>query len=143
MNLNIEKSSIVRLSKKENPVVPDICCRLGCKLQCTPISYLGLPLSANPRRRKTSDLVISKVEEKLSGWKKKLLCRSGKVVLIKCVLNSLHICYMSLFLMPSVVWKKLVYLKTSFLWGGDKDKRGLAMVSRKICELPKEVGGLD
>lgn len=64
------------------------------------------------------------------------------MVLVKNVLNSLPIYYMSLFLMPACVRKKLVSLQTKFLWGGNIENRCIVPVKRNITELPKEKGGL-
>lgn len=44
--------------------------------------------------------------------------------------------------MPACVRKKLVALQTKFLWGGNKDNRGITPIKRSIIELRKEKGGL-
>ncbi|XP_020967397.1 uncharacterized protein LOC110266746 [Arachis ipaensis] len=76
-----------------------------------PVKYLGVPLGANPRLVKTWKPIIDKVEEKLSLWKAKVLSKAEKLVLIKSVLNSLLVYYLSLYKMPKAVAEKLISLQ--------------------------------
>ncbi|XP_016169174.1 uncharacterized protein LOC107611795 [Arachis ipaensis] len=91
-------------------------CRvLGCKDVTLPVKYLGVPLGANLRLVKTWKPIIDKVEEKLSLWKAKALNKAGKLVLIKSVLNSLPVYYLSLYKMPRAIAEKLISLQRRFL----------------------------
>lgn len=45
----------------------------NCRSQKLAISYLGLPLGANPSRKSTWQPVIEKVKKKLAAWKRKVL----------------------------------------------------------------------
>ncbi|XP_072076501.1 uncharacterized protein [Arachis hypogaea] len=87
-----------------------MCRLLGCKDAYLPDRYLGISLGANPKLVKTWKPVIDMVEEKLSLWKAKSLNKAGKLVLIKPVLNSLPIYYLSLYKMPKAVAEKITSL---------------------------------
>lgn len=63
-------------------------------------------------------------------------------MLINSVLNCLLTHYMSLYLMPSAVRKKLERIQNKFLWDGMNDKRFLIPVKRSVVELLGEIGGL-
>ncbi|MCH80102.1 LINE-1 reverse transcriptase like [Trifolium medium] len=66
----------------------------------------------------------------------------GRVVLLKSVLNSIPIFYLSFLKMPVKVWKQIVRLQRNFLWGGASQNRKIAWVSwDKVCR-PKNCGGL-
>nr|XP_029151527.1 uncharacterized protein LOC114925926 [Arachis hypogaea] len=92
-------------------MVHRMCLLWGCKEDTLPVKYLGVPLGANPRLVKTWKPIIDKVEEKLSLWKAKVLSKAEKLVLIKSVLNSLLVYYLSLYKMPKAVAEKLISLQ--------------------------------
>ena len=73
---------------------------MRCDVKCLPITYLGIPLGANPRSVETWRLVISKIRKKLSGWKSKVLSRVGRLTLIKSIINNLPMYFLGLFKMP-------------------------------------------
>nr|XP_025617990.2 transmembrane 9 superfamily member 7 [Arachis hypogaea] len=86
--------------------------------------------------------MIDKVEDKLSLWKAKTLNKAGKLVLIKSVLNSLPIYYLSLYKMPKAVVKKLISLQRRFLWSKENGRNGIPLVKWKVVMAPKKAGGL-
>ncbi|XP_016206964.1 uncharacterized protein LOC107647403 [Arachis ipaensis] len=114
----------------------------GCKEANLLVRYLGIPLGANPRRVKTWKPIIDKVEEKLSLWKAKVLNKAGKLVLIKSVLNSLPVYYLSLYKMPKAVAEKLISLQRRFLWSKEEGRNGIALVKWEVVQAPKKEGGL-
>ena len=63
---------------------------------------------------------------KLSSWKANLLSIGGRLTLIKAVLGSIGIYYMSIFKCPESVLKSLESRRASFFWGGSGDKRKMA-----------------
>ncbi|XP_072066858.1 uncharacterized protein [Arachis hypogaea] len=119
-----------------------MCCVLGCQEAALPVKYLGVPLGANPRLVKTWKPIIDKVEEKLSLWKAKILNKAGKLVLIKSVLNSLPVYYLSLYKMPKAVAEKLISLQRRFLWSKEDGRNGMALVRWEVVQAPKKFGGL-
>ncbi|XP_016168080.1 uncharacterized protein LOC107610554 [Arachis ipaensis] len=114
----------------------------GCKEGTLPVKYLGVPLGANPKLVKTWKPIIDKVEEKLSLWKAKVLNKAGKLVLIKSVLNSLPVYYLSLYKMPKAVAEKLISLQRKFLWNKEDGRNGMALVRWELVQAPKKLGGL-
>ncbi|XP_072078102.1 uncharacterized protein [Arachis hypogaea] len=122
--------------------VEHVCGLLGCKQATLPIRYLEISLGANPRLVKTWKPIIDKVEEKLNLWKAKVLNKSGKLVLIKSVLNSLPIYYLSLYKMPKAVANKLIALQRSFLWCKEDGSCGMPLVKWEVVQAPKKAGGL-
>ncbi|XP_025678312.1 uncharacterized protein [Arachis hypogaea] len=141
LSINFEKSSLIPINCEEQWI--QRMCRLwGCKEDTLPVKYLGVPLGANPRLVKTWKPIIDKVEEKLSLWKAKVLSKAGKLVLIKSVLNSLPVYYLSLYKMPQIVAKKLISLQRRFLWSKEDGRNGMALVRWEVVQAPKKLGGL-
>ncbi|XP_072062309.1 uncharacterized protein [Arachis hypogaea] len=114
LSINFEKSSLIPINCEEH-WVQRMCSLWGCKSDTLLVRYLGVPLRANPRLVKTWKPIIDKVEEKLSLWKSKVLNKAGKLVLIKSVLNSLTVYYLSLYKMLKAIAEKLISLQRRFL----------------------------
>ena len=78
--------------------------------------------------------IVSKIRQKLSLWKGTLLSRFGRLVLIKSVLQSIPIFYLSVFPMPKTTKNKIQSIMTHFVWKG-KESRGICKVAwMRICE---------
>ncbi|XP_028074760.1 uncharacterized protein LOC114277115 [Camellia sinensis] len=107
----------------------DFAILLNCKTQSIPLKFLSLPLGASPTRKKVWKLVIDKIKIRLAGWKMRFLSFAGKLTLIKSVLSSLPVCYLSLFKMPEGVAKEINRLQDAFLLGmGTELKRKIYLV---------------
>nr|XP_029153455.1 uncharacterized protein LOC114927581 [Arachis hypogaea] len=119
-----------------------VCGLLGCKQAVLPVRYLGISLGVNPRLVKTWKPIIDKVEEKLSLRKAKVLNKAGKLVLIKSVLNSLPIYYLSLYKMPKAVADKLIALQMRFMWCKGDGNDGIPLVKWEMVQAPKKARGL-
>lgn len=81
----------------------------------------------------TWDPIVRKVESRLAIWKRKLISQSGRLTLIKSVLNSLPLYCLSLFRIPVSVAKKLRQLQCRFFWGGDENSNRIANVSWDVA----------
>ncbi|XP_016173366.1 uncharacterized protein LOC107615862 [Arachis ipaensis] len=141
LSINFDKSNLIPVNC-EQEWVEHVCGLLGCKQAVLPIRYLGIPLGANPRLVKTWKPIIEKVESKLSLWKAKVLNKAGKLILIKSVLNSLPIYYLSLYKMPRAVANKLIALQRSFMWCTKDGAYGMPLVKWEVVQAPKKAGGL-
>ena len=87
--------------------------------------------------------VIDKIQCRLASWKAKILSRAGRLTLIKSVLNSMPVYYMSMFKMPKGVASKIVSIQRRFFWGGmSENRRGCTRIKWSDIQLPKEMGGL-
>ena len=87
---------------------------LLCKLAKLPISYLCIPLGANPKRISTWKPVVEKIEKRLAMWKAKPLLRVGRLTLIQSVFNNMPMYYMVAFKVPKVVVKRIILIQRNF-----------------------------
>ena len=88
-----------------------------CAVGSWPIKYLGLPLGGNPTKKIFWEPMITKVARRLDGWKRAFLSRGGRLTLIRFVLSSLPIYFLSLFRMPQGVANAIEKLMRDFLLG--------------------------
>ena len=106
------------------------------------LTYLGIPIEANPKSSVPWDLIVKKCEHRLAKWKQKQLSFVERVTLIKSVLNTIPIYFLSFFKILKKVVHKLVKLQRWFLWGVDTEHKKIAWVSNGSACLSKEKGGL-
>ncbi|XP_028062203.1 uncharacterized protein LOC114265575 [Camellia sinensis] len=141
LKINYQKSVIcvVRINKVFTSQVAEF---FNCKMKILPINYLGMPLGANPKRVSTWEPIIDKVKKRLASWKRRYLSLRGRITLIKSVLSSLPLYYMSIFKMPSKVANLIDKYQRSFLWGDSDNKRKLHLLNWKTSSVSKHFGGL-
>lgn len=104
--------------------------------------YLGILLGANPNKLATWEQVITRIQQKLAGWKAKLLSRAGRLVLIKSVLNSIPLYYMSIYKISKGVVKKMIQLQCQFFWQVRGNGINLSLIKWLIIQKSKIFGGL-
>ncbi|XP_072074421.1 uncharacterized protein [Arachis hypogaea] len=124
LKINYDKSVVIGINCGEE-TIDEACGILECNKAILSIRYLGIPLGANPKRVKTWDPIIKKVKERLKGWEGKFLTKVGKLVLIKAVLNSLPMYYLSMFKISKAVAARL------FLYS--RDFFGLRQMVERVC----------
>lgn len=143
LRINPEKSSIWFSSGCPEEEKERVMQRLGVKLAGEEERYLGVFISSPATQKDlTHELLVQKFHSRLAGWKTNLLSHAGRLALIKSVLGSIPVYYMSLNKIPTHTIKELESPMRKFLWGTlDKD-RYLSMVAwSKIC-MDVDEGGL-
>jgi hypothetical protein len=105
--------------------------------------YLGVFLQTNSRAQDaTENLLVDKSWGKFAGWKVNLLSPAGRVALIKYVMVSLPVYYMSIVILSTKNINELTTLQRKFFCGKLRSVRYLALISwDKICK-PKDEGGI-
>ncbi|GAU23785.1 hypothetical protein TSUD_26930 [Trifolium subterraneum] len=81
--------------------------------------HKSLPIGGNPRRIQFWLPLIEKIRKRLSGWKCKNLSIGGRLILLKSVLSSIPVYFLSFFKAPSGRgWKVYLFLVGSLVGGG-------------------------
>nr|GEZ18080.1 RNA-directed DNA polymerase, eukaryota [Tanacetum cinerariifolium] len=90
---------------------------LGCSIMKTPFKYLGVTVGGNMSNISAWDDIISKLNSRLSEWKVKTLSIGGRLMLLKSVLGSTPIYWMSLYKVPKSVLNSMEAIHRNFLMG--------------------------
>jgi hypothetical protein len=128
LKVNFYKSSLIGINL-DNDYTSSLANSVFCRSDTFPVRYLGLPLGANPSRLSTWKPVLSTIRAKLSTWKGNFLSMAGRLCLIKSVLSSLSLFYMSVFAMPKGIIKVISSLTRFFLWKGTSTSHGIFKVA--------------
>ena len=83
---------------------------LNCDVMNTPFKYLGLLVGGCHKRSAFWADVLERMKSILGSWKGRFLSLARIVCLIKFVLSSIPLFYVSLFKFPSLVLKEIVKL---------------------------------
>ncbi|GKE35216.1 RNA-directed DNA polymerase, eukaryota, reverse transcriptase zinc-binding domain protein [Tanacetum coccineum] len=110
-----------------------------CEPGSFPFPYLGLPIGLNMSRILNWQVLVDHFKARMSGWKANLLSTGGRLTLIKSVLESLGIYYLSIFKVPEIVVKSLESLRVAFFWVGHEHTKKIAWVksSNTLASLHK------
>ena len=141
LRLNREKSEFTGFGLSQDE--ESQCSRaLGTPMGTLPIRYLGLPLSTGQLRAADWQIVVGKVEQRLGGWKAKVLSKGGRLVLLRSVLSAIPTFYFSVFKIPTSIEQRSSGLMRRFFWKGSKEGRGMALVAWDDICTPTGQGGL-
>nr|GEU69533.1 hypothetical protein [Tanacetum cinerariifolium] len=105
------------------------------------VKYLGVPLV--PSRLVYCDCaeLIERIKRRVSDWKNKSLSFTGRAQLIRSVLESMHLCWASVFILPSSLILELEQVMRCFLWCQGEMKKGKAKVAwDALCLHMRECG---
>jgi len=127
LHINFFKSSLIGINVDDS-CLDEFAKSFFCRHDSLPCNYMGMPLGSNPRRISTLKPIIDKFWKKLTSWKGRMLSMAGRICLIKSVLNSLSLYFMSIFLMPKGICRLLTSIQRKFLWSG-------TVKMRKICKV--------
>ena len=81
------------------------------------MKYLGMPLGTSYKTTSIWNLIIEKMEKRLSGWKQLYLSKGGRLILLKITLSSLPTYLLSLFTIPKAMAARIESIQRNFLWG--------------------------
>ncbi|GKC68629.1 RNA-directed DNA polymerase, eukaryota, reverse transcriptase zinc-binding domain protein [Tanacetum coccineum] len=141
LHINLHKSKLLGLAV-ENDLVNLAANSIGCMTLSLPFSYLGVNIGGHMSRISSWDVVIDKVLKRLSKWKMKVLSVGGRLTLLKSVLGSTPIYYMSMFRAPIHVINKLESIRSHFFNGVDPNVRNTSFIKWDNVLASKEKGGL-
>ncbi|GJU04045.1 RNA-directed DNA polymerase, eukaryota, reverse transcriptase zinc-binding domain protein [Tanacetum coccineum] len=110
-----------------------------CKL---PVRYLGVPLIAKRLGVNECGCLVDKIKSRIHNWKNRYLSYAGRLQLIAAVLESIHVYWASVFLIPSTIIKDINRILKNFLWSQSEKNNGKAKVAWSYICRPKDKGGL-
>ena len=140
--VNKNKSKIFFSPNVSVQVKLDICQQLGIQATNNLGRYLGFPILHKGRNGNAYNFVIERVQDKLVGWKARVLSLAGKRVLINSASTPIVEYYMQCCALLAKVCKPVDKLHRDFLWVSTEEKRKLHLVNWNTVILPRDRGGL-
>lgn len=141
LSVNISKTSMFSCGVSEDKL-ERFNTVFGLSQAKLPIRYLGLPLSSKKLSIKDYDPLLLQIKKKLGSWTSKTLTMAGRLTLISSVIAGITGFWMSAFLLPKGVMRKINSLCSSFLWHGTIGISTGAKVAWEDLSTPKNEGGL-
>jgi len=74
---------------------------LHCRVGAFPFVYLGLPIGGDPRKLDFWRPILTCIISRLSNWKSKFLSFGGRLILLKYVMSSVPVYFLSFFKAPT------------------------------------------
>ncbi|KAJ9558860.1 LOW QUALITY PROTEIN: hypothetical protein OSB04_013474 [Centaurea solstitialis] len=147
LKINMRKSKIFGLGVQEEEV-HSWAMGVGCVGGSLPFSYLGIPVGASMSKKLNWRPVVEKVRSRLASWKARIISFGGRLTLVKSVLGSLPLYFLSLFRAPSGVISEIESIRKNFFWGGGRGggemlNKAHAWVNWDTCLKPFEKGGIN
>jgi len=115
---------------------------MSCRRGTIPFVYLGLPIGGDIRKISFWKPVVDRIVSRLSSWNHKFLSFGGHLVLLKSVLSSLPVYFLSFFKAPTGIISSIESVFKQFFWGGGEDFRKIAWINWDSICTPKEDEGL-
>jgi len=115
---------------------------LNCRRGSIPFVYLGLLIGGDSTKLSFWKPVIDRVVARLSSWNNKFLSFGGRLILLKYVLSSLPVYFLSFFKAPAGIISLIKFIFKRFFWGGSEDYKKIAWIKWDDICVPKEEGGL-
>ena len=140
LKVNVGKSEIVPVGEVNN--LDALANILQCRVDSLPMKYLGMPLGTYFKTASIWNLILEKMEKKLSRWKCLYLSEGGRLMLLKSTLLSLPTYFLSLFTIPKAVAARLESIQRNFLWGSSEGSFKYLLVAWENVCLPVRMGGL-
>jgi len=106
LKVNFSKSRIGGVGV-DHTVIQQFATILNCEVMKTPFKYLGLLVGGSHKRVSFWDGVLERVKNRLGRWKGRFLSLAERVYLIKSVLSSIPLFYLSMYKLPSAVLKEI------------------------------------
>ncbi|XP_058763698.1 uncharacterized protein LOC131637124 [Vicia villosa] len=124
LGINFHKSKLIGVNTSQH-FLEAASLYLSCKMESNNFEFLGIPIGFNPRKESTWQPLLEKMRRRLNGWKNRFLNLGGRITLLKSILSSLSIFFMSFYKMPTKVVKECTKIQSNFLWGGAVEKRNI------------------
>nr|GEV54989.1 RNA-directed DNA polymerase, eukaryota [Tanacetum cinerariifolium] len=140
LKINLHKSKLMGVGISQD-VVAFVARSIGCATLHTPFNYLGVKVGGSMSKISFWDDVVAKLSSRLSKWKLRTLSIGGRLTLIKSVLSSLPLYYMSSFKMPISVLKKMESIRMSFFNGADYERTSWTDIVSEVRKLSNK--GID
>ncbi|GKE04578.1 RNA-directed DNA polymerase, eukaryota, partial [Tanacetum coccineum] len=141
LKINPQKSKLMRIGVNKEEV-DSTAAIVGYSMFSPPFKYFGVQVGANMSRLSSWHEVEAKISTRLSRWKLKTLSIGGRLTLLKSVLSSIPLYYMSLFKAPSGTLNALEVIRRNLFNGMERLEWKIAWISWDKILASMKYGGL-
>nr|XP_043615878.1 uncharacterized protein LOC122587778 [Erigeron canadensis] len=107
-----------------------------------PVRYLGVPLISTQLLYKDCNVLLERMEKRITDWRNKSLSFARRLQLVRKVLSSLHFYWVLVFILQQRLVHDLECKMRRFLWSQGDLVKGKAKVAWKLLCVPQYEGGL-
>lgn len=140
MRINYTKSELIPINI-ECGEFQEYITLLGCGGGNFPIKYLGIPLHHDKLTREDIQPLIDKIMKRIAGWRGKLLCYKGRLILIQACLASIPIYFLSFFKFLKWALDMINSQIAHCLWNDFEGHRKLHLANWKLVCMKKNLEG--
>jgi hypothetical protein len=101
------------------------------------VKYLGFHLQPNDYKYVDWLWLVKKIEDRISCWCHRWLSREGRLVLVKSILESIHVYWLSIAHIPKGILDKIRRKCFNFLWSGRRLEEGIPLVKWTRIASPR------
>jgi hypothetical protein len=91
--------------------------------------YLGFNLNTNDYKKNDWLWLLVKIEKQIHVWCNRWVSLAGRLVLVKSILEAIHVYWSSLVGIRKGILGKIRKLSFIFLWDGCEDKKPMVLAS--------------
>jgi hypothetical protein len=114
LEVNFHKSLLTRVNVSDSWLY-EAAMVLNCRVGAFPIVYLGLPIGGDLRKLDFWRPILNSNVSRLSNWKSKFLSFGSRLILLKSVMSSLPVYFLSFFKAPTCIISSIESLFNFFL----------------------------
>ncbi|XP_058749874.1 uncharacterized protein LOC131622872 [Vicia villosa] len=115
---------------------------IGFTVANPPFTHLGVPIFVGKPKACYFQKIADNIRIKMAAWKAKLLSMAGRVQLVRAVVFSMMVHFLSVYSWPGSIIKRLEGWIRNFIWSGSIDNKKLVTVAWKSCCKKINEGGL-
>ncbi|XP_074305956.1 uncharacterized protein LOC141641185 [Silene latifolia] len=144
-------NTLYKISKEKSDIIPNgltpdneatILKHNGFKKGTLPFKYLGVQISHKRLTKLDCNVLVDRMLARIRGWNKRKISYSGRLVLVKSVLATIHNYWSQIFILPIGVIDKIQALCKNFLWEGGEGYSKAPLIAWSTFCKGKEYGGL-
>jgi len=117
LKVNFHKSMLIGVNITDSWLT-EAALVMNCRRGSILFVYLGLPIGGDYRKLSFWKLGIDRIVARLSSWNNKFLSFGGRLILLKSVMSSLPVYFLSFFKAPAGIISSIESVFKSFFFGG-------------------------
>ena len=115
--VNFHKSMLTGVNVTDSWLA-EVALVMNCRRGFIPFVHLGLPIGGDSRKMSVWKPVIDRIVARLPLWNNKFLSFGGRLILLKYVLSSLPVYFLSFFKTPAGIISSIKSIFKSFFFLG-------------------------